>query len=113
MQDNMIDDEILMVSPRPRQRSFRQAMWKQLVDEILVVEGYSERRLANELVVSRDTVRRMRRGKTMNPRYNIGAKLFAVHLLRRPDRYGQQPVAEEVYDRISEKYITAESTCSE
>ncbi len=67
-------------------------MWKELISDILQVEGYTVERIAQTLDISRDTIQRMMREGTMEPRYVIAARLFALHLILRPDRYGQLPI---------------------
>lgn len=69
-------------------------MWQTIVREILAV-GLSLERLAQELGVSLDSVERMQKGETAQPRYTIVAKLFVFHMLYRPDRYGQSPLKRE------------------
>lgn len=61
--------------------------WRNMVEEI-VERGYSEVQIAAKLKVSRDAIIRMRKGITQKPRYRMAAKLFALHMQVRPDRYG-------------------------
>ncbi len=70
-------------------------MWQTLIAEILEVRGMNLEILAQDLEVFLDTLRRISKGETAYPRAHLARGLFVMHMIYRPDRYGQTPLDRE------------------
>lgn len=52
---------------------------KRLVEEILSYNDYTEERIAEEIGVSKRTIKRIRKGETLDPQYKTIARLLSLY----------------------------------
>ncbi len=70
-------------------------VWRKLSSDILATKNMTKWRLSKELEISIDSLERMQRGLTAQPRYPVLTRLFVLHMMYCPQAYGQRPLLRE------------------